>query len=426
MPLQYKRVEVFTSEEARWKGRPLFEAIVHQVHSLKIAARCMVSRGIAGCFENGDISSQKIEVLSLNMPLKIEIILPAAELDRVLPAIEEMVMDGIVVVEDMEIRAHRTRRRLIPKHLLVRDAMTPSPQTVSPSMPVNQVIRLLLASRFHGVPVVDDQRRVLGIITQRDLIARAGMPVRLGLLARLEQELVAAHLESLAQKTAEEIMTRPVVTTIADKLLTEAVDQLLKQDLKRLPVVDGEDRLVGMLSRVDIFRTVAQQTPDWQTLEAQQVLVQNIRFVRDIMQRDVHTVRPETPIQEVIRLIDANDIQRVAVVDEDGRFLGLIFDHDLLTAFSEHPLGLWDYFASKLSFTEMGRKHREFVQRVQARTAGEIMQREIITVQEDASIEEMIRLIVEKQLKRLPVVDAGGLFLGMISRDAILRAGAIE
>ena len=62
------------------------------------------------------------------------------------------------------------------------------------------------------------------------------------------------------------------------------------------------------------------------------------------MRRDTPTVFPETPVEEVIRLIDCNDIQRVCVVDKEGYFLGLISDRDLLAAFSDRSsryLGLF-------------------------------------------------------------------------------------
>ncbi len=55
--LQYKVMEIFTSEETHWQGRPLYSAIVQHVTDLKIASRCMVTRGIEGAYENGEIAT---------------------------------------------------------------------------------------------------------------------------------------------------------------------------------------------------------------------------------------------------------------------------------------------------------------------------------------------------------------------------------
>ena len=72
------------------------------------AARCIVTRGVAGCFENGEVASHRVLDISYNMPIKIEIILPPQELERGLPDIEEMVRDGIVMVKEREISLHRS------------------------------------------------------------------------------------------------------------------------------------------------------------------------------------------------------------------------------------------------------------------------------------------------------------------------------
>jgi len=89
--VKYNVIEIFTSEEVHWKGRPLHLAIIEEVRTAKIAARTIVLKGVAGSYENGEIASSTLEILSFNMPLKIEIILPAAELNTILPKIEEMV-----------------------------------------------------------------------------------------------------------------------------------------------------------------------------------------------------------------------------------------------------------------------------------------------------------------------------------------------
>ena len=113
----------------------------------------------------------------------------------------------------------------------------------------------------------------------------------------------------------------------------------------------------------------------------------------------------------------------MAVINQQGDFLGLISDRDLLVAFSEHHQGIWDYFVSKIPFTERGRRHQELQKYLQAKTAGEVMKTDIITIKEDAPINEAIRLMLERSIKRLPVLDAQGKFKGMVSREAVLRVG---
>ena len=426
--LAYKIIEIFTSESIRWKGKPVSDAVIEYVRGKKIAARCMVSRAMEGCYENGDVASAKLEILSLNLPLRITIILPAAEVESVLPQIEEMVTDGIVAVQAIQVRSYKTSRQLIPKHIRVKNVMTATPCKATLKTPVSQVVELLLSSHFTGIPVVDEHDYPQGVISQGDLIYRAKMPLRLSILASANEDRIKSVMQCLSQMSAEKIMTRPAVCIREDKPVVEAVDLMLKKSLKRLPVIDANGVLCGILSRQDIFHTVAREEPDWSAFHRQNIQVGNMRHVSDIMRRDTHTVFPETPVMDIIHIIDANDIQRVAVIDATGRFQGLISDKDLFSAFSEPSSeGIWELFVRSLPLMEKGKKEEiaPAADRasVMKKTARDVMNTECITVLENASIDEAIGIIVSLGIKRLPVLDVQGKFKGLISRESLLRTG---
>jgi CBS domain-containing protein len=420
--LEYRIIDIFTSEEARWNKKPLSDAIVQYVATLKIAARCIVTRGTDGCYEGGEIATRKLEVLSYNMPVYIRIIVPTSEYECVISDVEKMVQDGIISYRDLNVVAHRTMSRIIPAQIRVKDAMTLHPKTVSPATRLSEVAQLLLSSNFTGIPVVDEGLFPVGIITQGDLIYRGGMPLRLGLLAASSEEKKTAVLKSLNEKLAKEIMSQPVVTVLEDKLLTESVELMLRKKLKRLPVVNSSGRIVGILSRMDLFRIIMRETPDWKAFKAQDIEVGALHFVSDIMRTDTHAVLPRTSLDEVMQLIHANDLERVAVVDEKGLFLGLISDRDLLARLLPLTAGIWDFLISKLPFTERGRRYRKVEEQLQAKAAFEIMDTRAVTIREDASVDEAIGLMYKQGLKRLPVIDSEGKFKGMISRESLLSS----
>jgi CBS domain-containing protein len=202
---------------------------------------------------------------------------------------------------------------------------------------------------------------------------------------------------------------------------------MLRKSLKRLPVIDADGALSGILSRQDIFHTVAREEPDWSAFHRQNIQVENMRRVSDIMRRDTHTVFPETPVLDIIHVIDTNDVQRVAVIDASGRFQGLISDKDLFSAFSEHSESIWELFVRSLPLMEKGKKdeiaHPDGKSSVMNKTARDVMNTECITVLENASIDEAIGIIVSLGIKRLPVLDVEGRFKGLISRESLLRTG---
>ena len=174
MAIKYCVVEVFTSEGGAGRGPALAQALVRRVRDLKIAARCLVTRGVAGCREDGEIASGGLEVLSLDMPLKIEIVLPSAELDRVLPLLDELVADGIVLVGRKKALFHRVKARLLPPALRVKDIMSPEPRAVGLPASAADIVHLLVSGTFNGVPVVDEDGKPVGVVTQSDLVRRAG------------------------------------------------------------------------------------------------------------------------------------------------------------------------------------------------------------------------------------------------------------
>lgn len=421
--LNYKAIEIFTDEEARCRNKPTADAVVEYIRGLKIAARCIVTRGIAGCYESGEISTGRLEVLSFNLPIRIYIILPAAVTEKVAAELDAMIESGIILLHDLHVISHKTASTFFPRQLTVRDVMTAEPRRVSADTLVSDAARLLLSSVFTGLPVVDAEGRPVGIVTQGDLIERGGLPLRLGLLAESEQGGIESVMEALAQKRVGEIMTAPVVTIALDRPLIEAVDLMLSKNLKRLPVEDGKGRLAGMLSRLDIFTTVMREAPDWGAFKAQKVEVQNLRTVADIVRRDTLTVSPDTTVDKVIRIIDGNDIQRVAVVDGESRLLGIISDHDLLRYFKPNQEGIRHLFAKMTHPFNRSADTHDLEQRLSATRASEVMSADTISVQEETLIEEAIRLMAEKRLKRLPVVDDHNRFKGMISRDSLLRTG---
>ena len=414
--IQYKRIQVYTGESARCQGKPAFEAIVEAVRGLRVAARCQVSRGVAGCYENGEMSSDRTELLSYNAPLKIKIIVPAAEAEKVRARLLELAPDGIVTEEDAAVVSHRTGGRPLPGHLLVCDVMRASPRTVRPATPLAEAAEILLRAEFETLPVVDDGGRPVGILPEERLL-ESGLPVHLDLLAMVHEGRWKAALAPLAGKSVGEFMVPPSNLIGEHVQLAEAVELMLRKELRCLLAVDSAGVLRGTLARLDIFRAISacgdRETPTVRRPHA-------VRTVGEAMRKDVHAVGPETPLEEVMRLVDADDLRQVAVVDPDRRLLGIITDRALFGLFHPH-VTLWERLAGRLTFTEMGRRCRELVRLAEMRRAGELADRNFVAVTAETPIDAAVERMTEHRVKRLPVVDASGRLLGVADRGAILK-----
>jgi PII-like signaling protein len=101
-----KLLRIFIGESDTWHGRPLYEAIVARVREEGLAG-ATVLRGIEGFGAHARIHSSRILRLSEDLPVVVEIVDTAENVDRVLPLLDEMVSEGMVTLERVEVIAYR-------------------------------------------------------------------------------------------------------------------------------------------------------------------------------------------------------------------------------------------------------------------------------------------------------------------------------
>jgi CBS domain-containing protein/rubredoxin len=140
-----------------------------------------------------------------------------------------------VVLDDNELvllleRIEELDERALPVTAL--DVMTPDPLTFRPDTTVHDAAATLAEHRISGAPVVLDDGSIVGIVSEYDLIARTG-------------------------KTVREVMTRDVITVPDTASIDRVRALLVTQRLKRVPVVNTNGTLVGLISRADLVRELA-------------------------------------------------------------------------------------------------------------------------------------------------------------------------
>jgi len=144
--------------------------------------------------------------------------------------------------------------------------------------------------------------------------------------------------------------------------------------------------------------------------------------VRDVMTTKVITVRPDTPVSEIARLLVENRISGVPVIDEENRVLGIVSEGDLIRRLEDTDDGRRrSWWLELLASPE--RRAEQYV-KAHGRLARDIMTDIVTVIDEGATLAEAARLLEEKQVKRLPVVRDGKL-VGIVSRADLLRALAL-
>lgn len=140
---------------------------------------------------------------------------------------------------------------------------------------------------------------------------------------------------------AVDVMQREVVTATPEMPIDDAVHLMIGHRISALPVLDSAGQLVGILSEADLLRRTelgtAQLSPTWRAWlvgpgrEAHDYVLSHARLVREVMTVPVISVTPQTPLSEVVALMESRRIRRVPVL-EDDRLVGILTRFDLVRA----------------------------------------------------------------------------------------------
>ena len=140
----------------------------------------------------------------------------------------------------------------------VGDAMTSRVVTASPETPLREVAGLLAQHSISGVPIVDDDGNLVGVVTEADFLIKEqgqeGIHHRPMAWLIGEDRSTKAKLAKISATTARDAMTTPVLTIGRDRPIREAADLMAHYQVNRLPVVGENGGLVGIISRADIVR----------------------------------------------------------------------------------------------------------------------------------------------------------------------------
>jgi CBS domain-containing protein len=241
---------------------------------------------------------------------------------RHLPVCESGRLLGMVSVRDL-LQAAPPHGALSPRQaalalrgLEARRVMSSPPIVALADEPVGHAARRMMARRISALPVLAQEGGALvGILTDVDLLSLAAR--------RLAAECDGPRL-------VRWLMTpRPLATIGPDETLDLALSLMHADRIRHLPVVDAEERLVGILSDRDALAAdspLAEESPE---AEAARLLARGARRVREVMTGEPLTIAPGASAVEAARLLGHDKFGALPVVDE-GRLVGIVTVSDFL------------------------------------------------------------------------------------------------
>lgn len=148
--------------------------------------------------------------------------------------------------------------------MLAKDIMTREVITVGPEDKVEKVAKILVDHRISGIPVVDSDRHVLGIVTEKDLMIKAS-ELKVPFYITLFDSIIFLdnpirfnnNLKKYTASQVKDAMTRRVIVVDENTPVTEVVELMQNKRINRVPVV-RHDKLVGIITRNDVLKSLVQ------------------------------------------------------------------------------------------------------------------------------------------------------------------------
>lgn len=405
-----KRLRIYIGESDRWRGKALDSVILDTLKSNGVAG-ATVFRGMAGFGAHSHIRSAQIEVLSFDLPVVIETVDTPEKIQAIIEIIYPMVREGLITVEDVQIVKY-THRFLnpLPADRLVSEVMTREIITLPPDRSIHQAWKVMLETKIKAIPVIDRDGKVIGMLTDEDLLERGGIQQRLSIAVRMNEEVIGQELQSLKSSPlkVEDVMTRPVTTVLDTDTLGFAAALLVKAGLKRLPVINSSQVLVGVISRLDILRQITHSAAP---VPSSPMHTGVVKTVEDIMSPIIPMVNQDDDLSTLIEKFTSTDSHRLIVVDADGKAIGLVSDSDMVARIQpEKQRNILDAF----KHIGKGSSGKE--------TAFDLMSPGVLTCPPQLPVVEAVQLMLKNSRKWLVVIDNDNKPVGLVDRQIILEA----
>ena len=335
------------------------------------------------------------------------------KIERALTIAAPMVREGLITIEDVKVikYSHRLLHPL-PADTLVREVMTPKPVSVTTDTPVVEIIDALLRRGLKAVPVLGPDGQVEGIISDGDLMQRGGIPARLAVAEHLDKRDLQDFLQQLKVSglKAQDIMTQPVVTVAGDTPLAHAAKRLVDHNLKRMPVVDAQGSMVGILSRYDLLAATAPEAvkPHPEGLPG---LAHAGNTVADVMTQEFVTVAQDASLPDLVETMVKSRVKRLVVVDPANRALGVVTDGDLVARVVPEARG-----GVIMALARRGKAPNIDL------TAHDLMSPNLLEGPEDTLVGGALQQMLQSKRKRFYVIDDQGRVMGIVDRQGLMAA----
>ena len=148
--------------------------------------------------------------------------------------------------------------------------------------------------------------------------------------------------------------------------------------------------------------------------------MENVK-VREIMETDVITVKPDDTVKDLAELMTKNNISGLPVVDDEGNLVGVVTEGDIILEDAELHFPHYIQFLDSIIYLDSVRKFEERLRKAVGAKVGDLMTTDMLTVTPDMSVREVATIMADNNVNRVPVLE-GDRLVGIVARADIVRA----
>jgi PII-like signaling protein/CBS domain-containing protein len=419
-PIQ--RVRIYLNERDQAAGQPLYLAALEQLRR-EGATGATVLRGIAGFGAGSRLRTSGIADFT-PAPILIEWVDRTERVARVLPTLDDLLPNALITVEDL--RAYRAVLRVggpfgdrTVGQMMARDVAAATRE-----MPLRAAAELMAERAQSLLPVLDDRGGVVGVLSDGDLVRRAGLALSPRLFGALTAAERRAVLDLLAPGTVAAALTADVRSAYIESPVPLAISPMIEWGFDLLPVLDRDGRLAGLFGveqalRAVLRAAVAMADPGGAEVNEPRAgrAAEPPTPVGLVMQGALPTIAAAAALAETLARVLATP-DRFLVVLDAGRPVGALTDLYLARTLGEPLRSIWlaalrtpavplpamlDVAGSEL-------------------TASGLAEPDLPSIAVQATLDMAIQRMLAGGYERLLVLDDRGQVVGLLARRSLLRA----
>lgn len=143
--------------------------------------------------------------------------------------------------------------------LLAKDIMTKKVITISKDATVAELAKLLIKHKISGVPIVDEKEELVGIVTEADIIVKISslpFPISFSFAFLDSYDSYTKSTKEYMETRVEEIMSKNIKTAKENMPLSKVVNIMINNNINRIPILDDNNKLSGIITRADIMKSM--------------------------------------------------------------------------------------------------------------------------------------------------------------------------